>query len=71
MTLGLNLMANQERDDLEEYREKCEAIIDWAEDRDDFDTDFVVSVMDQIDERDFITEAQKQGIDNIINRFGI
>lgn len=53
------------------YAEKCEAIIAWAEDRDDFDTGMVESVAGQIESGRELSWKQEQAIDNIIERWHI
>lgn len=54
------------------YLEKCQRILEWSDDHPGrMDTEFVESVYEQIQERDFITDAQKAGIDRILDGFGI
>jgi hypothetical protein len=50
---------------------KCQSILDWAEGKDWFDTEFVESILEQIDHGYEPTPAQEDAIDNIINRFNI
>ena len=51
--------------------EKCEMILNWALEHTSFDTTFVRSVMEYIDEHDYPTHAQEKALDNIIESFRI
>jgi len=58
--------------DFEEAETKIENILEWASDTDaDFDTDFVESVYDRIQKVGYVTEAQMNALDNIIERWRI
>lgn len=50
--------------------EKCNMVLEWAENMPDFDTEFVESLLEQLGERE-LTEAQEDGLNNIIERFRI
>ncbi len=51
-----------------EYSEKIDKILKWAQKRKKFDTTFLLSVKDFIENEDFISDAQMQSIDNIIEK---
>jgi len=49
--------------------DKCALILNWAQGNKSFDTTFVLSVLEFIDDHDYVTEAQQQALDNIIKNF--
>lgn len=49
---------------------KIDLILDWAQDHPKFDTEFIDSVQEWINEND-ATDAQEQALDNIISCFRI
>ena len=51
--------------------EKCKAIMAWAEEKEDFDTDFVLNVMVFFETGKPLTPAMVVGIENIITSFNI
>jgi len=51
--------------------DKIDGILDWADDKSDFDEDFVLSVQERFEKRGSITEGQDEALDNIIVKFGI
>lgn len=57
----------------EEAIEDCEAILEWAEENPDrnFDTAFVESVQEQVEDREFVSDKQKAALDKIRETFGI
>lgn len=57
--------------DIEEARNLCESILDWAADRDTFDTTFVESVLGQIHDRKFVTANQVAALEKICAQFNI
>jgi len=67
--LGLDLSDG----DVEVYRDKCNSIIEWADEnpRRNFDTTFVENLLSQMEESDRITDRQKAAIDRIISTFEI
>jgi len=56
-----------------EYSLKCDAIIEWAENKKGkpFDTTFVVSISDHIRDAGFISQKQMDCIENILTKFKI
>ncbi len=54
-----------------DVEEKIEAILLWAEDNPDFDASYVESLDIWLDDHDGLTEAQEQGLDNIIVKWRI
>lgn len=56
-----------------EYSLKCDAIVEWAENKKGkpFDTTFVVSISDHIKNMGFISQKQMDSIDNILTKFKI
>jgi hypothetical protein len=54
------------------YRDRLESIRNWAEDSSSFDTTFIDSLIEQVDEKCRpLTESQRGSIDNILDRFNI
>lgn len=56
------------------YKERIDAILEWADSADapgDFDTTFVHNMSERLETFGKLTEAQREGIDNIIEKFGI
>lgn len=56
------------------YAARIEAILEWAETADapgDFDTTFVHNMGERLETYGKLTEAQREGIDNIVEKFGI
>lgn len=51
--------------------EKIEMVLEWAEDHDSFNTDFIISLQDALGQYSELTSAQQQALDNIIDRFRI
>ena len=51
-----------------EYSEKIDKILKWAQKQKRFDTTFVLSVKDFIENNDFISDSQMESIDNIIEK---
>ena len=52
--------------------EKIKMILEWAdEEKPEFDTGFVESLQDQLEKKDFLTDAQEEALDNIIDKWGI
>ncbi len=54
-----------------DIEEKCWAVLNWAEDKPWFDTEFVDSVLSQYEEKGFASDAQENAIDNILEKFNI
>ena len=60
------------KSDIELYLEACEAILRWADEKDrGFDTEFVESVVSQLEAGHDPSERQMNAIDNIIDKFHI
>ena len=53
----------------DDYAEKLEAILDYAEDADDFDDSFVLSLKERLENGGMLSAKQKGAIDNIIHKF--
>lgn len=51
--------------------EKIEMVLEWAEDHPNFDTTFIESLQEALQQYDELTPAQSKGLDNIIYRFRI
>lgn len=51
--------------------EKIEMVLEWAEDHPNFDTTFIESLQEALQQYDELTPAQSRGLDNIIYRFRI
>ncbi len=52
--------------------EKIKMILEWAdEETPEFDTGFVESLQDQLEKKDFLTDAQEEALGNIIDKWGI
>jgi len=51
--------------------EMCEAILEWAEDNDWFDTSFVDAMQNELDSGYDLTDAQIESLQNIIDKFEI
>ena len=51
--------------------EQIQLILDWSEEHPEFDTGFVLSMQERLEAGNELTDAQKQGIDNIIEKFHI
>lgn len=49
----------------------CEEILEWANSHPNFDTEFVLSVMDWINDGRDATNAQVEALENIMNGFSI
>lgn len=60
-----------ENEECIEYEAKIQSILDYADGRENFNLEFVMSVRDQLLLKEFLTDKQKLGINNIINKFGI
>lgn len=45
--------------------------IEWADNHDDFDPAFLESLYDRLEKGNSLTEGQRQGLENIIEKFGI
>lgn len=56
---------------MSDYSEKIDAILNWARSKPNFDTEFVESVENQLNERGDLTSAQEEALDNIIEKFRI
>lgn len=59
---------------LGEYEDKCKAIMSWADDRgedQDFDTTFVESIQEQLEEGRDLSPKQMDAIDHILDQFRI
>ena len=71
MKMSLNLDLSD--GDVEIYLEKCDSIIEWAEQnpRRNFDTQFIEDLIVTVTTRDRITENQKAAVDRIISAFEI
>lgn len=52
-------------------QQKINAVIRWARSRKWFDTEFVESLQEKLDEYGELTSAQEEGLDNIIKKFKI
>lgn len=50
---------------------KLQAIMDWAEENSNFDTEFVDSLYEQFINRGELSESQIEALDNIIDKWGI
>jgi hypothetical protein len=55
----------------QDYAEKCNIILNWAERKPKFRTDFIESVLSFIENTEFITNSQMNAIDNIIEKYKI
>jgi hypothetical protein len=54
------------------YRDRLESIRNWAEEHSNFDTTFIDSLIEQVDEKCRpLSEPQRESIDNILDRFSI
>ena len=54
-----------------DYKEKCKAILDWADEKDrGFDTTFVEEMLEHAAD-EILTPGQEQAIDNIIEKWHI
>lgn len=51
--------------------EKIEAILEWAEDHDFFDIEFVETMGEKLEEYGELTDRQESALDNIIEKFRI
>ncbi|MCF0254352.1 MAG: hypothetical protein HUK26_08480 [Duodenibacillus sp.] len=51
--------------------EKIDLILSWADDVPAFDTGYVESLKDFLDDRGWLTDAQEEALDNIIDRWHI
>ena len=51
--------------------DKINLIMDWAEGRDDFDTEFVESLAEQWEAHGYLSGTQEQALDNIIEKWKI
>ena len=54
-----------------EYERKIQAIFDFGDGNENFDTSFVESVNEQFLKNEFLTDKQMDAIDNIIERWRI
>lgn len=54
-----------------EYLDKLSQILVWANEHDEFNPDFVVSLSDQVGAGKRLSDRQKEAIDNIIVKFRI
>ena len=52
-------------------REKVDAVLDWAEDHEFFDPQFIESLASWLEDNDELTEKQEEALDRIIERFNI
>jgi len=53
---------------VDRYKGKIAKILEWAESKPSFNTEFVESISDNIEERGRVTDKQAEAIDNIIRR---
>jgi DNA polymerase III epsilon subunit-like protein len=53
------------------WKKKLERILAWADDHPDFDTTFVESVLEKLEDYGTLTEAQQNAIDRIIDRWDV
>lgn len=53
------------------YDQKIAAILEWAEDNEEFDTDFIESVQQKAAKFGGLTKGQQDAIDSIIEKFRI
>lgn len=51
--------------------EKIEMVLEWAEDHPKFDTSFVESLREALEQYDELTPSQSHALNNIIERFRI
>lgn len=58
-------------DDEATTAEKIDAILDWAEEHPEFDTDFVESLASQLEDKGELSENQEDALDNIIEKWHI
>lgn len=54
-----------------DYLDKAYAIMEWAESKSKFDTEFVESIIRQLEEGKEASSSQETAIDNIIDGFRI
>ena len=57
--------------DNDEAQELIDQILEWAKNKSWFDSTFVDDLQVQLLEKDFVTEAQIDALNNIINKFNI
>ena len=55
----------------DEALEKVEAILEWASERPDFDTDFIDSLYERLEKGFSLTDGQETALENIIEKWGI
>ena len=48
-----------------------EAVLDWAQDQVDFNTEFLESLQERLENGRELTERQREALDNIIEKWGI
>ena len=53
---------------VDRYKGKIAKILEWAESKPSFNTEFVESISDNIEERGRVTDKQAEAIDNVIRR---
>ena len=51
--------------------QKIDMVLEWAESRPNFDTEFIHSLKEALDEYDELTYSQSEALDNIIKKFRI
>lgn len=55
----------------EVQEEKIERVLSWADERSWFNTDFIFSLKDSLDDYPTLTLGQEAALDGIINKFEI
>lgn len=60
-----------EKRESQEYIDKLDAIMAWAEDQSDFDDSFILDLQERVENGSTLTAAQRNAVDNILARFGI
>lgn len=60
-----------EQEELVEYEQKINAILDFGDGKENFSTSFVESIQEQLFTKQYLSDKQKHAINNIIERWGI
>ena len=55
----------------QELKDKIEMVFEWANDRSDFDQEFVESLYEQLEDRGTLSDKQEEALDNIIEKWGM
>lgn len=48
-----------------------EAVLDWALEQPNFDTSFLESLQDWLDDNDCLTEGQRQAVEKIVHKYDV